>query len=245
MTQSPERRVAIVQSCYVPWKGYFDIIGSVDLFIIYDDVQYAKAHWHNRNQILTASGPKWMTIPVLTRGDRFQAIKDVQVSQPFVDKHWRSLEYNYSGAPYWESNRGWVYDLYARAREMEGLSEINVMFMRAISEWLGFSTKFVFSDELGEYGGRTERLVKLCQAVGATSYLSGPTAAAYIEPERFDDAGIALEWMNYDGYPPYPQQFPPFAHAVTILDLIFNVGPTARSYMKAPVYGANTAGTPR
>jgi hypothetical protein len=240
MNQAPQRRVAILQSCYVPWKGYFDIIGSVDVFIVYDDVQYAKAHWHNRNQILTSSGPRWMTIPVLTRGDRFQPIDEVKVSQPFAEKHWRSLEHNYGRAAHWGAHRDWLRDLYDRAGAMTGLSEINLMFMRAISRQLGFETEFILSRELGVGGGQTERLIKLCHAVGGTSYLSGPSAAAYIEAAQFEAAGVALEWMRYDGYRPYNQLFAPFTHAVSILDLMLNEGPAARSYMKAPVLGPST-----
>lgn len=241
MIQAPQRRVAILQSCYVPWKGYFDIIGSVDVFVVYDDVQYAKAHWHNRNQILTSSGPKWLTIPVLTRGDRFQPIDEVRVSQPFAEKHWRSLEHSYGRAPHWESQRDWLRDLYERASNMDSLSDINVMFMRAIAQRLGFTAEFVSARDLGVGGGQTERLVKLCQAVSGTSYLTGPSAASYIEEAQFTAARIALEWMNYDGYPAYSQQYAPFTHAVSILDLMLNEGPAARSYLKAPVFGPGAA----
>lgn len=237
MNQAPQRRVAILQSAYIPWKGYFDILGSVDVFVVYDDVQYAKAHWHNRNQILTSAGPKWLTIPVLTRGDRFQPIDEVKVSQPFAEKHWRSLEYNYGRAAYWDTHKDWLRELYDRANAQDSLSDINVMFLRAIADRLDITTEFLSARDLGVAGGQTDRLVKICQAVGGTNYLSGPSAASYIEAGQFAAANIALEWMNYGDYPSYRQQYEPFTHAVTILDLMLNEGPAARSYMKAPVFG--------
>ena len=227
-------RVAILQSAYIPWKGYFDIIGSVDRFVIYDDVQYSKNHWHNRNLIKTKSGTQWLTIPVSKGGSSFQAIDQVVIAQPFVQKHWRSIEHSYRRAPFFETYRAWLAGLYEAVGELDHLSAINRLFLEAICERLDIKTQFVTASEMGINGGQTERLVDICRALGATTYLTGPSAQSYLDVGMFDAAGIAVEWMDYADYPEYGQMHGPFDHAVTILDLLLNVGPEARAYMKSP-----------
>jgi len=226
------RRVAILQSCYIPWKGYFDIIGSVDAFVVYDDVQYRKNHWHNRNLIKTQAGLSWLTIPVTTGASSFNKIENVTVAQPFARRHWRSLEQNYSAAPYFETYRSWLLSLYAEAESQTHLGSINLLFLRAICDKLGITTPFFFSSQLSLEGSRTERLVNICQALGATSYLSGPSARNYLDTRLFHNAGIDVEWMDYTGYPEYAQQHGKFEHAVSMLDVVLNTGDKASAFMK-------------
>lgn len=227
-------RVAILQSCYIPWKGYFDIIGSADIFVIYDDVQYSKNHWHNRNLIKTHSGTQWLTIPVSKGEGAFLPIDEVRISQSFAEKHWRAIEQSYARAPFLSHYKPMFENLYERASDMRSLSEVNYLFMEAITRFLGFNTRFVRSRTLASRGGQTERLVNICSELGATSYITGPSAADYMEQDRFAEAGIAIEWMDYAGYPVYKQLHGPFAHSVSILDLLFNTGPEAHKFMKAP-----------
>jgi len=231
---SETRRIAILQSCYIPWKGYFDIIGSVDVFVVYDDVQYSKNHWHNRNLIKTPAGPIWLTIPVSRADGAFQPIEKVTISQPFAAKHWRTIKQNYARAPFMAEWGPILEALYAEAAEMTLLTEINLLFMQAISRQLGFDTRFVHSRDLQAGGGQTERLVGICQELGATSYLSGPAAASYIDKSQFDTRGIALDWMDYSDYPEYQQAHGDFTHTVSIIDLLLNMGPQTRACMKAP-----------
>lgn len=227
--------VAIVQSCYIPWRGYFDLIGSVDLFVVYDDVQYSKNHWHNRNAIKTQHGTKWLTIPVSKADGAFPRIDQVKVADPFAETHWASISQAYAKAPYFKQYAGCFESLFQRASSMERLAEINILFLTEVSRILGLSTQFVQSSALGSTGKKTDRVLAICQELGARCYLSGPSAKGYFEGDKFDAAGIAYRWMDYSSYPPYPQLHGDFEGAVTILDLIFNVGPAARSYMKAPV----------
>lgn len=229
-----DRRVAILQSAYIPWKGYFDIIGSVDAFVIYDDVQYSKNHWHNRNQIKTQSGPKWLTIPVSMEQGSFQPIDRVKVAQPFAAKHWRSIEQSYARAPFFSLYREWLAELYAQAASLDSLSAVNLLFLKAICEQLGIKTQFLASNEMNIGGGQTERLVNICRELGACTYLSGPSAKSYLDIGQFTAAGIAVEWMDYANYPEYGQLHGPFSHAVSVLDLTLNTGPEARKYMKSP-----------
>lgn len=236
ITKIEAPRVAILQSCYIPWRGYFDIIGSVDVFVILDDVQYSKNHWHNRNLIKTTTGSSWLTIPVSKAEGAFQPIDRVTIAQAFAEKHWRSIKQAYARAPYMKTVGPVLEDLYGRVGEMKLLTDINMLFLEALSNYLGLATRFVRSSELDARGGQTERLVNICQELGADRYLSGPSAATYIRRDEFDAAGIALEWMDYSGYPAYGQLHGGFIPAVSIIDLLLNTGPDARRYMKAKVH---------
>ncbi|WP_376984634.1 WbqC family protein [Bosea sp. R86505] len=226
-------RIAILQSSYIPWKGYFDIIGSVDVFVVYDDVQYSKNHWHNRNLIKTQHGIKWLTVPVSKAEGAFQKIEDVSLPTPFAQNHWRAIQQAYSRTAFFGLYGPPIAALYDQAAGVANLSQLNVLFLKAITSLLGFKTRFIQSRDLGIIGGRTARLAGICRALGATHYISGPSARAYLDEVLLDRNGIAVEWMDYSGYPPYTQLHGEFSHQVSILDLIFNTGPDALSYMKA------------
>lgn len=226
------KRVAILQSCYIPWKGYFDLINRVDEFIVYDDRQYTKNDWRNRNRIKTPHGLLWITIPIARRG-LGQRIDEATPSDPrWAEKHWKTLVQFYARAPHFAEYRDGLEELY---REVAGerLSTINRRFLETICELLGIRTPFVDSVGYDVEGRKSDRVVALCRAAGATAYLSGPSARDYVDEDAFREAGIELEYMDYGAYPEYPQLFPPFVHEVTVLDLLFNTGPDAPRYMKS------------
>ena len=220
------RRVAVLQSNYIPWKGYFDIIREVDLFIFYDDLQFTKNDWRNRNRIKSAHGTEWLTIPVGQGTDRL--ICEVSIGDPrWQQKHWRTLQQNYGACPHFARYRPLFEDVFL-GRRWTNLSELNQGLIRHIAhEFLGIRTRFADSREYALHGQKQERLLDLLAQAGATAYLSGPAARDYIAPERFEAAEITLEWKDYSGYPEYHQRFPPFEHRVSIVDLLFNVGPDA------------------
>jgi hypothetical protein len=227
------KRVAIVQSNYIPWKGYFDLIAASDEFILLDDVQYTRRDWRNRNKIKTPAGVQWLTIAVEVKGKYEQKISDVRVSEPdWARKHWRQLAQNYGKAPHYRAVAPEVERWYSAAAELPLLTDINALFLREVCRSLGIATRIRRSSEFTLEEGKTNRLLSLCAQAGAASYLSGPAAKDYLEVSQFSAAGISVEWMNYDGYPEYPQLFPPFDHAVTVLDLMFNTGPSATQFMK-------------
>ncbi len=227
----PGKTVAIIQSNYIPWKGYFDVINAVDEFLLYDTVQYTRRDWRNRNRIKTAQGPQWLTIPV--QASRAQRICDVQISDPlWAKRHWRTLSQAYSRAPYFAQYCDEIEMLYTSMQE-PSLSAINERFIRALCGLLDITTPIAQAADDTESATKTERLLSICVDAGATEYLCGPASRDYIEEWRFDEAGIALAYMDYSGYPEYPQLFGPFLHEVTVLDLIFNTGAGARSYMKS------------
>ena len=232
------KRVAIVQSNYIPWKGYFDLIAAVDEFILYDDRQYTRRDWRNRNLIKTARGPAWMTIPVQVKGRYEQRIDETRVADGrWADSHWKALRQAYSRAAHFADYEDVVRAAYGAVRSEPLLSRINRHLIELVCGLLGIRTKLSWSTDYEAAGAKTERLVDLCRQAGATTYLSGPAARAYLREETFADAGIAVEWMDYGGYREYPQLFPPFEDRVTVLDLIFNVGPAAPQYMKEPPRG--------
>ena len=233
MTTLPTKKVAIVQSNYIPWKGYFDLINLVDEFILFDDMQYTRRDWRNRNLIKTRAGLKWLTIPVAVKGNYFQKIKDTRVSDPgWAGQHWESIVHNYSKAQHFPQYRGLFEGLYLGSHE-SFLSQINYAFLTAICKILGIDTRITWSDEYTSVEGKTERLVNICKQAGAATYISGPAARDYIDQTLFNAANISLEYMDYSSYPEYRQLFPPFEHGVSIIDLIFNEGPDARKYMKS------------
>jgi hypothetical protein len=224
-------RISIIQSCYVPWRGFFDLIGRCDEYVIFDQVQYARRHWHNRNRIKTAAGPHWLSIPVVSKGRYSQLINEVRVEKPWTVKHWRAIELAYRRAPFFETLAPVVHGWYQRAAEKALLTEVNEIFLREIAAILGLGTRIVRDLACPVAGSKTERVLAMVRAAGADCYLSGPTAKPYLDETVFAAAGITVEWMDYNGYPEYPQLHGPFAPAVSVLDLLFNVGPDAPRYI--------------
>lgn len=233
MSHPRSKSVAIVQSSYIPWKGYFDLINSVDEFILYDDRQFTRRDWRNRNRIKTAQGVVWLSIPVKVKGKYLQRIDETEVSDPdWSSRHWRTLEVAYARAPHFARYRDEVRQLYDESTDVL-LSGINRRFLEALCSLLGISTRLTWSTSYEAHGSKTERIVSLCHAAGATSYLSGPRAQAYLDEAAFARAGIELRYMDYSGYPEYEQLHPPFVHEVSVLDLLFNTGDSAPHYLKS------------
>ena len=171
------KRVAIVQSCYIPWKGYFDLINLVDEFILYDDRQYTRRDWRNRNRIKTPQGSQWLTIPVEVKGRYEQRIDETRISNPdWAERHWKTLTHNYGSAPHFDDYRETFEELYAGSTDPR-LSAVNRRFLEAINGLLGIKTRLSWSTDYEAEGSKTERLVSLCRAARATTYLSGPTCS--------------------------------------------------------------------
>lgn len=224
------KTVVILQSNYIPWKGYFDLIHDADLFIFYDDVQYTIRDWRNRNKIKTPHGAKWITVPA--GDDRKRLICEVEIRDPaWAFHHWQMIQQNYSKCPYFSYYKPFFEEVYIK-RHWNNLSELNQYIIRSIAhDMLSIDTEFRDSREFNATGSKTDRLLDLLIKVGATRYVSGPAAKDYIDLARFAEAGIELVWKNYSGYPEYPQRFPPFEHGVSIIDLLFNTGPEAPWYI--------------
>lgn len=227
------KSIGVVQSNYIPWRGYFDLVNSVDEFVLYDDAQYTRRDWRNRNAIKSQNGLSWLTIPVQIKGKYSQKIKDTVVADDkWANDHWRSIIHNYSRASYFSEYRETFQDLYLGAQN-KLLSQINYRFIVAICGMIGIGTTVRWSMDFDLAGDKTERLVSLCKQAGATTYVSGPAAQAYLNQDLFRQEGISVSFMDYSGYREYSQRYPPFQSQVSIIDLIFNEGPHATEYMKS------------
>lgn len=227
--------VVILQPSYIPWRGYFHQIDKADLFIFYDDVQYDKHGWRNRNQIKTPNGNRWLTIPVYKKGVVVDSIPINQIKvcwdTAWNVQHWDLICRSYKRAPYFDEYQDFLAGFYHQRPNC--LADFTIEMTIAIARKLGINhTCFIRSSQLTEIcAQKTDRLIQILQAVGATHYISGPSARDYIEIEKFDRAGITLEYMNYD-YREYPQLHPPFCSQVSILDLLLMTGPEAMTYIK-------------
>lgn len=227
----PAKSVAIVQSSYIPWKGYFDLMRRVDEFILFDDVQFTRRDWRNRNRIKTPQGACWLTIPVEVKGRHRQAIKETRIADPsWRVRHWRSVRTHYARAPYFREYADVLEDLFLGSTSSY-LSEVNYRTLLMLRDLLSIRTPLTWSMQYDVVEGRTERLLSLCRQAGATEYLSGPSARQYIEGAAFETAGIGLRFMDYTGYPEYPQLHPPFDHHVSVIDLLVHTGPSAPAYL--------------
>jgi len=222
--------IAVLQSNYLPWKGYFDIINDVDVFIFYDDVQYTKRNWRNRNKIKTSAVPKWLTVPV--GASHRWLICEVAIKDDWWQKkHWKRIVQNYAKAPFFENYRAPLEHIYLGSR-WRSLSQLNQTLIRLVArEFLGIEVEFRDSREFSLAGEKKSRLLDLLRQVGATRYVSGPVAKDYLLEADFARAGIDLVWKDYRGYPEYPQFHPPFDHQVSILDLLFQTGPRAADHI--------------
>lgn len=226
-------RAVILQPSYIAWRGYFDLVRRADVFVFYDDVQYDKHSWRNRNRIKTAQGSRWLTIPALAKGnvEHHLLLKDIRCAphQDWARKHAAAIRQSYARAPFFERCWEQVEPLYRHPPEL--LCDFTIETTVTLAGLLGIEgTRFVRSSEFGIGGTKTERLISILRRVGADQYLSGPSARAYIEGDLFREAGIDLEYIRYD-YPEYEQLHPPFDGAVSVLDLLFMKGPRAGAWI--------------
>ncbi|MGE0481335.1 MAG: WbqC family protein [Phycisphaerae bacterium] len=225
------RVVAISQSNYIPWKGYFDLIRQADEFVLLDDVQFTRRDWRNRNQIKTPRGREWLTIPVEVKGKFTQAIKDVRIADgAWKRQHRATITHNYAKAGSFREQLDLLHELYDERAE-PFLSDVNRRFLARLCDVLGIRTRITASMDYALSDGKTERLLDLCLKLGATEYLSGPAAQDYLDVAAFERAGVRVRWMSYRGYPEHRQLFPPFEHGVSVLDLILNEGAAAARFL--------------
>jgi len=226
------KKVAIVQSNYIPWKGYFDMIASVDEFILYDDMQYTRRDWRNRNKIKTPSGLQWLTVPVKVHGKFHQKIRETEIDGgEWAKDHWTALERNYARAPHYKEVGALLEPIFlATGHTM--LSELNRSLIEFVCGYLGVQTKISNSWNYTMIEGKSERLADLVEKAGGNHYISGPAAKDYLDESVFRDRGIEVEWFDYSGYQEYSQLWGDFEHGVTIIDLLFNCGESSGNYMK-------------
>jgi len=220
--------LVVLQPSYLPWLGYFDQMAKANAFVWYDDVQFAKHGWRNRNRIKSPKGPLWLTVPVLHTGRALQSINSVEIDdrQPWAEKHLRSIEQSYARAPFRDS-------LLPRLSKIllqpwKRLVDLNIATTKWLAEEFAITTPLYRSSALAIEGNRNERLINFCRHFGATRYISGDAARAYLDVEAFAAAGIEVIWHSYR-HPEYPQLHGAFVPQLSAIDLLLNVGPSART----------------
>ena len=220
------KTVVITQSNYIPWRGYFAMIAQADELVLLESVQYTRRDWRNRNRIKTPTGLQWLTIPVEVKGKFLQTIDETRVADSgWAENHIRSLEANYRRADAFQETSPWLFGCLRRAAESPLLSEVNAQLLDEICRFLQIGTAIrrctdvLPRSELIDMDP-TERLLNLCIACGATRYISGPAAKAYMDVEKFNRSGIDIQWMAYSGFPEYPQCWGAFEPQVSIVDLL-------------------------
>jgi hypothetical protein len=223
-------KAAVLQSNYIPWKGYFDMINDVELFVFYDEVQYTKNDWRNRNKIYSKQGLSWISVPVeYTFGQTIIETK-IKNTQNWQQDHWNKLQNAYKKAPFWDMYKDFFFDVYFN-KKWENLYELNRYLIINISkEFLGIKTEFADSRDFNSEGQKAEKLLSLLKAMDVTDYVSGPAAKDYISDEEFNTRGINVTWKDYSGYKEYKQIKEPFEHGVSIVDVLFNTGKEAPNY---------------
>lgn len=225
------KKIAIVQSNYIPWIGYFDLINSVDEFVLFDDVQFTKRDWRNRNNIKTPNGTLKLTIPVLTKGNFYQSINETKTNgSDWAAKHWETIRVSYKRSNFYEEISSWLKPLYADLKS-ENLSEINYEFITAICSYLKLKTVISKSSDYKIIEGKTERLASICKQANANEYVSGPAAKIYMDEKIFQNMNLKLTWFDYPEYQEYSQLWGEFEKNLSIIDLLYNMGPESIDYI--------------
>lgn len=218
------KKIAILQSNYIPWLGYFDLINSVDTFVIYDDVQYTKRDWRNRNIINSHNGSRWITIPVEVSGKYYQKIRDTKVANRNWNKsHLEIIKQSYKGSFFFKEYWDWVENLYHNCR-LQYLTEINFFFISEINKFLNIDTEIRFSSEFNLAEEKSLRLINICKSLDGSDYFSGPSAKSYLDTELFKKNCINLHFVDYQRFRIFTECQGEIHYGMSILDTIFNFG---------------------
>lgn len=217
-------KVIITQSNYIPWKGYFRPMKEATHFVVYDDMQYTKRDWRNRNLLISPIGPKWLSIPIDVKGKFYQKINEAKVSDKNWNiDHWNFIETNYKKSPYYNLYKDEFKGLYL-SEKSEFLSEININFIKKIIELLNIDITILDSRNFELKGDRTEKLLNICLELKAKEYFTGEAAKNYINENVFIENNVKITYNDHSSYPEYKQLWYSFDHHVSIIDMFFNLG---------------------
>jgi hypothetical protein len=224
------KKVAMLQPNYIPWKGVFDLISRVDVFVFYDDVQYTKRDWRNRNKIKTKDGELWLTVPV--NAHRGQLICEVEIDQSsdWQMNHFKTIKNSYAKAPYFKDYEFLLEEIYLKTKWSK-ISELDIFATKLIASKLGLSPEWVLASDLRIEGNKDgEKIINICKKLGCNYFINGPAAKAFMDEDKFKEAGIELDYIEYS-YPEYSQMHGDFIHGVSVLDTLFNCGPDSSRFI--------------
>lgn len=227
------KKIAILQPNYIPWKGVFDLINRVDVFVFYDDVQYTVKDWRNRNIIKTPHGDKWISVPVIHKGRRNQLICEAEINnaENWQKDHYKTIKFSYSKAKYFDNYHYILKEIYFE-NKWDKIADLNIYATKLIAKALGAEIEWIRSSDLKFDGGKDgEKVIKICKHLNCNYFINGPASKPYMNEKLFNEAEIALDYMEYN-YNEYEQLYPPFNHYVSILDLLFNCGQESIKYIK-------------
>jgi hypothetical protein len=230
MTNQGAVTIAVLQPGYLPWLGFFDQMQRADIFVLYDDVQYDKHSWRNRNRIKTPMGAQWLTVPVRHSGLNWPALDQVRIDngQPWARKHITFLKQTYSRAPY---VKAYLPALERVLSQPWGrLLDLDVAIIELLADWLDVRTPVVLASSLGVGGERSARLLGICAHFGATRYLSGDAARDYLDQGAFARAGVDIVWQQY-AHPVYSQLHGAFVSHLSAIDALLNCGEDAATLL--------------
>ena len=216
--------MAIMQPTYLPWSGYFGLMLSVDAFVLLDSVQFTRRSWQQRNQIKTANGAQWLSVPVLSKGKRDQLICEVELDQGsgFAAKHRRSIEMSYAKSPHFKQYADTLLPLLDNNSPL--LADLTISLILQLKAQLGITTRVLRSSELDGSGAKADLLASLCKQIGATAYVSPPGSKEYLdESGAFEQIGVPVRYYEFK-HPEYPQPFGEFLPYMSIIDMLFNCG---------------------
>jgi len=227
MSNNGKVKCAIMQPTYLPWVGYFALIGTVDVFVFLDDVEFSHQSWQQRNRIKTQSGPQWLSVPVRLAGKSHQFICDVEINdtQSWQRRHACTILMSYAKAPYMALHRTWIQNIYQT--KQPSLCNLNIGIIQDIAGFLGLKTKFIRSSTMEKLDDRIGRLVAYCKDVGADEYISPPGSFDYLGAgNEFKSEGIRLSYFNYE-HPVYAQLHGSFIAYLSAIDVLLNEGPNS------------------
>lgn len=223
-----EKTVVVMQPGYLPWLGFFELLWQSDVFVVYDNVQYDKNGWRNRNRIKTANGPMWLTVPVSLPNGLSTKIYEARIdnSQRWQKKHIASIEQNYRKARYFSDYFPPIKELLEQ--KWESLLELNLKLITRLANLLGIQREIHLASELEiQDDDKIKRLVKITSLFGGTRFYEPAGGKAYFNEssiQKFKDAGIGVEFQNYR-HPIYAQLYGNFIPNLSVVDLILNHGP--------------------
>lgn len=222
-------KLVVLQPGYLPWLGFFDQMHWADIFVVYDDVQYTKNDWRNRNRIKGTNGPQWLTVPVHFHLGNL--IKDVALHQDkrWVESHVKSLQFAYAKGKYFDDYFPQIKKLIKAPHER--LIDLDMTLIMYLKGTLGIDTQVLYSSRMEAKGSKSQRLINICHECSATQYLTGDAARDYLDVKLFEDNGIEVRYHHYK-HPEYPQLFGDFVPHLSVVDLLFNCGPESLDYLK-------------